>query len=266
MYVIFLIAVHVFKESVRDKVLYNLVFFAVLLIGVSYVIGQLTAGQDLKIVKDFGLAATSLFGLFIAVFIGISLVSKEVERRSIYSLLAKPIRRHELILGKYAGLVLTLFVNLALMAAALYCVLAFMSWTEVEAVKRSWEAPATDPAMLKAFFLIFVQLMLVTAVALFFSTFISSPMLSAVLTFGVVIMGYFKINFEDVVESRAAAYLARGFYYVLPNFGSFDVKAEVVHAQPVTWGYMALTTGYGLTYIVTLLVAAVFVFSRRDFK
>src|SRR3954454_21467452 len=107
------IAVNVFKESVRDKVLYNLVIFAVLLIAVSFLIGQLTAGQDIKIIKDLGLAAISLFGLFIAVFIGIQLVSKEVERRSIYSLLSKPIQRHQLVLGKYLGLVLTLAVNLA---------------------------------------------------------------------------------------------------------------------------------------------------------
>ena len=91
MRVIRTIAVNVFRESVRDKVLYNLVFFAVLLIGVSYLLGQLTAGQDVKIIKDLGLAAMSLFGLFIAVFIGIGLVSKEVEKRSIYALLAKPI-------------------------------------------------------------------------------------------------------------------------------------------------------------------------------
>ncbi len=112
------IAANVFKESVRDKVLYNLVFFAVLLIAVSYLLSQLTAGQDIKIIKDFGLAAMSLFGLFIAVFIGIVLVSKEVEKRSIYALLAKPIRRHEVVIGKYFGLVLTLLVNLAVMAVA----------------------------------------------------------------------------------------------------------------------------------------------------
>ena len=122
-----LIALNVFRESVRDKVLYNLVVFALLLIGASYLIGQLTAGQDVKIIKDLGLAATSIFGLFIAIFIGIGLVSKEVERRSIYSLLAKPITRTQLVLGKYAGLVLTLAVNLAVMAAALYAVLAFMA-------------------------------------------------------------------------------------------------------------------------------------------
>jgi len=100
------IALQVFRESVRDKVFYNLVLFAVLLIAASYLIGQLTAGQEVKIIKDLGLGATQVFGLFIAVFIGIGLVSKEVERRSIYSLLAKPVRRHELILGKYAGLVM----------------------------------------------------------------------------------------------------------------------------------------------------------------
>ena len=268
MRVIFLIAVHVFKDSVRDKVLYNLVVFAVLLIAASYLIGQLTAGQDLKIIKDLGLAATSIFGLFIAVFIGIGLVSKEIERRSIYSLLAKPIRRYELILGKYVGLVLTLLVNLTVMAVALYCVLAYMAWIETEEFARSWEAPATDPAMLKAFVLIFVQLMLVTAIALFFSTF-SSPILSAGLTFGLYVVGHFNAdlkNFETAVESRAAVYLARGLYYVLPNLAPFDVKAEVVHAQPVTLGYMALTTGYGLTYIAMLLLAAMFIFSQRDFK
>ncbi|PYQ70023.1 MAG: hypothetical protein DMG04_26180, partial [Acidobacteria bacterium] len=114
------IAVNVFRESVRDKILYNLVLFAILMIGASYVIGQLTAGQDVKIIKDLGLAATTLFGLFIAVFIGIGLVSKEVERRSIYSLLSKPIHRYQFVLGKYAGLVLTLVVNILVMAAALY--------------------------------------------------------------------------------------------------------------------------------------------------
>src|SRR5207237_8009129 len=121
------IALNVFKESVRDKVLYNLVFFAVLLIAVSYLLGQLTAGQDVKIIKDLGLSAMSVFGLFIAVFIGIGLVSKEVERRSIYGLLSKPIHRYQIVLGKYCGLTLTLAVNMAVMAVALYVVLADMS-------------------------------------------------------------------------------------------------------------------------------------------
>jgi len=262
------IALNVFRESVRDKVLYNLVLFAVLLMAASYLLGQLTAGQDVRIIKDLGLAATAIFGLFIAVFIGIGLVSKEVERRSVYGVLSKPIRRHEFIIGKYLGLVLTLAVNIAVMAAALYFVLAYMNWMETENVRRSWDAPALDPALLKAIFLIWVELCLITAVALCFSTF-STPIVSAVLTFGLYIVGHFNAdlkNFENVVESPAAVYFARGLYYVLPNLAPFDVKAEVVHAQPIGAAYLALTTAYGLVYIVMLLLVSMFVFSRRDFK
>src|SRR3982750_1466543 len=142
------IAVNQFKESVRDKVLYNLVFFAVLLIAVSFLLGQLTAGQDVKIIKDLGLGAISIFGLFIAVFIGIGLVSKEVERRSIYSLLSKPIRRYQLVVGKYAGLLLTLAVNLAIMVAAFYLVLAYMQWMAPDAMLEALDGPALDPRML----------------------------------------------------------------------------------------------------------------------
>jgi ABC-type transport system involved in multi-copper enzyme maturation permease subunit len=268
MSVIFPVALNVFRESVRDKVLYNLVFFAVLLIGASYLLSQLTAGQDVKIIKDLGLAASSLFGLFIAVFIGIGLVWKEVERRSIYSLLSKPLRRRDFVLGKYLGLVFTLLVNLTIMAAALYLVLAYYRWTSPESLSRAWETPAVDPALLKAFVLIFVELMLITAIALFFSTF-SSPLLSAALTFGLFIIGHFNADlrhFESVVASPAVAWVARALYYLLPNLAPFDIKSQVVHGQPVPAGYLLLTSAYGLVYIAALLVAAAAVFSRRDFK
>jgi len=262
------IALNVFRESVRDRVLYNLVFFAVLLIGASYLIGQLTAGQDVKIIKDLGLSATSVFGLFIAVFIGIGLVSKEVERRSVYSLLAKPILRSQMIAGKYAGLTLTLIVNVSIMAAALYAVLAYMAWGIPADVQRAWDAPALDPGMLKAVVLTLVELMIVTAIALFFSTF-STPMLSAALTFGLFVVGHFSDDlrhFEQVVDSPVAAALARGIYWVLPNLAQFDVRAQVVHAQPVQVGYMLWTALYALLYIAVLLTASIAVFSRRDFK
>src|SRR5207244_7447191 len=142
-------AVNVFKESVRDKILYNLVVFAVLLISASYLIGELTAGQDVKIIKDLGLASISIFGLLIAIFIGIGLVWKEVEKRSIYTLLPKPMRRQEFLLGKYFGLVLTLVINIAVMTAAFYLVLALMRLLEpgIDAVSA---APAPDAAMLNA--------------------------------------------------------------------------------------------------------------------
>jgi ABC-type transport system involved in multi-copper enzyme maturation permease subunit len=262
------IATNVFKESVRDKVLYNLVFFAVLLIAASYLLGQLTAGQEVKIIKDLGLSAIALFGLFIAVFIGIGLVSKEVERRSVYALLAKPVSRTQLIVGKYAGLVLTLLVNVAVMTAALYLVLGYMTWIETEEFRQGWDAPGTDPRLLVAIGLIFAELMLVTAIALFFSSF-SSPMLSAVLTYGLFVVGHFNAdlkNFEAVVSSRAAAALARGLYYLLPNFAAFDVKTQVVHGLPLSGSSVAWTLAYAGLYIGALLAAASVIFSRRDFK
>jgi len=268
MRVIGTIAISVFKESVRDKVLYNLVLFAVLLIGASYLLGQLTAGQDMKIIKDLGLSATSIFGLFIAVFIGIGLVWKEVERRSIYSVLSKPITRVQFILGKYAGLVLTLAVNLAVMTVALYAVLGAMMLLGPPSLVLVLDAPPLDPRLLLAVALIFVQLALVTALALFFSTF-SSPILSAVFTFGLYVVGQFNADlkqFDQVVNSSAAAWLARGLYYVLPNLAPFDIKALVVHGRPVSTGYVLLTAGYGVVYVTFVLVAAMLVFARRDFK
>jgi len=265
---VLVIGANVFRESVRDKVLYNLVLFAILLIGTSYLIGQLTAGQDVKIIKDLGLAAMSVFGLFIAIFIGIGLVSKEVEKRSIYSLLAKPVHRYHIVIGKFAGLVLTLAVNVAVMAAALYLVLAYMAWGAPPLVQSGWDAPARDPALLKAIALIFVELTLITAIALFFSTF-STPLLSAAFTISLFIAGHLSGDLRDfarMVDSASVATLARGLYWVLPNLAQFDVKAQVVHGQPVPFGYLALATAYAMLYVGVLLAAATFIFSRRDFK
>lgn len=263
-----IIARNVFRESVRDKVLYNLVGFAVLLMAASYLIGQLTAGQDVKIIKDLGLAAMSLFGVFMAVFIGIGLVSKEVEKRSIYALLAKPIQRWQLVVGKYLGLVLTLAVNVAVMTVALYAVLGYMAWSAGPQAARVWERPALDPQLLKAVLLTGGELAVVTAIAVFFSTF-STPMLSAAFTFGLFLAGRFSAdlrNFNLVTDAPAAAWLTRGLYYVLPNLGPFDIRAQVVHGQAVPASYLLLTLAYALLYGGALLLASTLIFSKRDFK
>jgi ABC-type transport system involved in multi-copper enzyme maturation permease subunit len=264
-----LVALHVFRDSVRDKVLYSIVAFAVLLMAASYLIGQLTAGQDLKIIKDLGLAAMSLMGLFIAVFIGIGLIAKEIDRRSVYAILAKPVRRQELLLGKYLGLVGTLLVNLAVMTLAYYVVLAYMGWKLPQSAIQASPAPAVDPRLLLAVVMITFELALVTAVALFWSTFSSSALLSAGLTVGLYIAGQFGAdlkNFEHVVESPVAGTIGRALYYLLPNFAAFDIKAQVVHALPIQPGYVWLTSAYAVMYIALLLTASVMIFSRRDFK
>jgi len=264
-----LVALHVFRDSVRDKVLYSIVAFAVVLMAVSYLIGQLTAGEDLKIIKDLGLAAMSLMGLFIAVFIGIGLIAREIDRRSIYAVLAKPVRRHELLLGKYLGLVGTLLVNLSVMAIAYYVVLAYIGTTLSPAALKAAPAPPTDPRLLLAVLMIALELSLVTAVALFWSTFSSSALLSAGFTVALYVAGQFGAdlkNFEQVVESPAAGMVGRVLYYVLPNFAAFDIKTEVVHALPLPAGYLAMTTLYAAVYIAALLIASVMIFARRDFK
>jgi ABC-type transport system involved in multi-copper enzyme maturation permease subunit len=258
----------VFKESVRDRIGYNLVFFAVLLMAASILLAQVTAGQDVKIIKDLGLAAASAIGVLLAVFIGISLVSKEVERRSIYSLLSKPITRTQFILGKYLGLTFTLVVNLAIMALAYYVVLLYLDWQSPEAVKQAWEAPAADPRLLKAFALIGVELMLVTALALFFSTF-SSAFLSAGLTIGVYLIGHFNAdlkNLSSLGDSPALIAIGKALYYALPNLTLLDVKADVVHAHAVSAQQMLMGVLSAGLYIALLLTGSIIVFSRRDFK
>jgi ABC-type transport system involved in multi-copper enzyme maturation permease subunit len=263
-----LIAIAVFRESVRDRVPLTIVGFGVLLVFATYLIGQMTAGQDLKIIKDLGLAALSILGLVIAVFIGIGLVAKEVEKRSIYSLLSKPVTREQLILGKYVGLVMTLAVNLAAMTVAYYVVLLYQQLTVPANQQSIWPAPATDPRLMVGILLIFVELTLVTAVALFFSTF-AGPMTAVLLTLGLWVAGHFNADlrqFEEVVDSKVVAYIARFAYYVLPNLAPFNVKAEVVHGVPVATSHVGLTMAYAVVYITVLLVAAMAIFRRRDFK
>src|SRR5216110_1831900 len=166
------IARNAFREAVRDRVLYNLVVFALLLIAGAIFLGELSAGQEAKIIVDLGLSAILLFGVFIAIFVGVGLVYKEIERRTLYAILAKPIGRGEFLLGKYLGLSLTLLVNVVVMGLGLSAAVVY--------VKRGW-----DPLVIHiwpAVFLIFIELMILTAVALLFSSF-SSPALSALLTF-----------------------------------------------------------------------------------
>jgi ABC-type transport system involved in multi-copper enzyme maturation permease subunit len=263
-----IIAGGVFRDSIRDRIAYGLVFFAVLLIAASFLLAQLTAGQDVKIIKDLGLAASSMIGLFIAVFFGIGLVTKEVERRSIYSLLSKPVTRSQFIVGKYIGLVMTLLINLSVMAVALYLVLAYFDWVTPASVKAAWESSALDPRMLEAFALIGVELMVMTAVTLFFSTF-SSSFLSAVLAAGVYIVGHFGDDLKTLdmtVNSWFLPMLGRAAYYLMPNLSRLDVRAAVVHAEPITGAYMAVTTLSSGLYILTLLVGATIIFSRRDLQ
>lgn len=262
------VALAVFKESVRDRVPYSLVLFSVVLMGASFLMSKLTADQDLKVVKDLGLATMNLIGLLIALFIGTGLVAKEVERRSIYSILAKPVTRTSFLLGKFAGLALTLAANLGLMTLAFYATLAYQQSTTLDWVQKGWHAPALDVRLLLPVGLMLVQLLVVTAVALLFSTF-STPLLAVLFTLGVWVAGQFSgdlRDFQAAVDSPAAVAVARAVYYVLPNLAALDVKNAVVHGLPVSWTAVSAAVAGALTYVALVLTVAASVFSRRDFK
>ncbi len=265
-----LVAMHVFKESVRDRVLYAIAAFAVLLVAASILIGQITAGQDVKIIKDLGLATIELAGIAMSVFVGIGLVSREIERRSIFALLAKPLPRSEFVVGKYLGLVLTIVVNIAAMTVALYVMLAYLHWRALPDQRLAWDAPATDPRLLVAVCLIAAEMALLTAVALFFSTFSSSAPLSLMLTLGLFIAGFFSDDlrhFGDIVDvSPIVGMIVAALGWSLPAFSAFDVKAQIVHGVPVPAGFVLWTLGYGVAYIAGLLVASVALFARREFQ
>ncbi|MDB4285661.1 ABC transporter permease [bacterium] len=250
------VAWNTFREAIRDKILYNLVFFALLIMGVSTYFGELTLGKRLKIIQDVSLASMSIFGLLIAIFVGIGLVYKEIQRRTIYTLLAKPISRGQFLIGKYLGLALTIILNVAVMSAVLLALLIIYADPVV-----NWEVG-------KAVFLILVELMLITAVAVFFSTF-STPTLSAMFTLGIYIVGRFSsdlVALSSRSENIVLKYLTMALHYLLPNLEKFDVKGLVVHWIPVSNAYVFQSFLYGLTYIIFLLVAAVLIFRRREFK
>jgi ABC-type transport system involved in multi-copper enzyme maturation permease subunit len=265
-----LVAWHVFKESVRDRVLYGIGAFAGLLVAGSVLIGEITAGQDLKIIKDLGLATIEIAAALMTVFIGTGLVSREIDRRSIFALLAKPLPRWEFIVGKYLGLVLTITVNVCGMAAVLYVVLAWQWWISPENIRMSWSAPAVDPRLLLVVVMIAAEMALLTAVALFFSCFSSSALLSVVFTAGIYVAGLASTDlrgFGDIVDAHpAVVWVVTVVGWALPAFSAFDIKSQVVHGLPVALGLVGATVLYAAVYGVAILAAAVVVFTRREFK
>ena len=252
------IARNAFREAVRDRVLYNLVLFVLLLTAASIFIGELSGGQERKVIVDLGLSAMLLFGVFIAIFVGVGLVYKEIERRTIYAVFSKPVGRGEFLVGKYFGLCLTLLGNVLVMAVGVSLALVYVS--------RGW-----DPLILKiwpAVLLIYMDLMLLTAIALLFSSF-SSPALSALLTFLVFIIGHFSADLKSLavsLGSTGARWLFTSLYYLLPNLANYSFITPAAHGHAPSPSFVFATALYALVYIVVILTVATLVFNRRNFK
>ena len=253
-----IVAVHTFREAVRDRVLYNLIFFALMMMAAAVLVGGVSIGIERGVIVNLGLTAISLFGIVMAIFIGVGLVYKEIEKRTLYSVLAKPIQRWQFLVGKFVGLLLTLVVNTVLMAIGLSAALFY--------VTRKFERG--DGTIVVAIYFILLELALITALALFFSCF-SSPILSTLYTLGIYVAGMFSPDIRDigmVTSSPVVKAVAKVIYYVLPNFHNFNTIAAAAHSETIPLALIWQNTAYAGLYVVVILIAASAMFSGRDLK
>lgn len=251
---VLVIGLNTFRENLREKLLYNLVIFALLIIGSSILLQRLSLGDTSRLILDLGLAAINVFGVLIAIFIGIGLVSKEIDKKTIYTIISKPVPRYEFLLGKYLGLSITLMVNTLIMLVGFLLVLVYM------------EVPI-GILLFKAVLFIFMELMVLTAVALLFSTF-TTPTLSAIFTLAIYVIGHLTGDLKALgakLGGMGQSFLT-GLYYVMPNLENFNIKGRVIHHLEVGGTEMALVLAYGLLYTTLLLVIAAVIFQRRDFR
>jgi ABC-type transport system involved in multi-copper enzyme maturation permease subunit len=249
------IAAVTWREAVRNRVLYSLLFFLVLLLAVSAVLDQMTMGQNGRVVLDLGLGLVHVFGALIAIFLGVAVISREISRKTLHVVLAKPVGRIAFLLGKYLGLVATLGVIVAAMGAVLTGVAAVFG-----------DLPG--PALIQAVGMIWVELAVLTAVAVFFAAF-TGPFLSGMFTLGVFVIGHLTPGLKSLGERSGDALVAvvsRGLYYALPNLETFDFKARALYQAPATAATTTLAVLYAAACAAVLLAAAGLVFTRRDFR
>ena len=251
------IASNTFREAVRDRVLYNLIVFALLMSGASILVGQISIGIERLVVINLGLTAVSVFGMVIAVFVGIGLVSKEIEKRTLYTVLSRPVRRWEFIVGKFFGLAGTLAVNTFFMAVGVFAALLYVSH----------HFQKQDAWVLVALYFIVLQFLIITALTLFFSSF-SSPLLSAVFAFSLFVIGSFAEDLRSFARMATGIQhgLATGAAYLVPNFSALNVISSVAHGQAVPGQLVLYNTAYVLTYTVMALCASVLIFEWRNLK
>jgi ABC-type transport system involved in multi-copper enzyme maturation permease subunit len=249
------LAGNTFREAVRNKLLYNLLLFAMLMITSSVVIADLHLGHAKRIYLDFGLSAIALFGTLIAIFVGINLVYREISLKTVYTLLAKPVHRWEFLLGKYAGLVALLLLEVAIMAGCFFALL-FLQKSEV-----TW-------SLVLAVGMIFLELTLITAVAIFFSSF-TTPYLAGMFTVALWIIGHLLADlraFGDHSEIASLNRLTEVLYWTLPNLDRLDIKGVAAAGKPLEGLQLAVSALYAVGYSTMLLLASVVLFRRRDFR
>lgn len=249
------LATNTFREAVRDRVLYSILFFAVGVLFLSLAMEELTIGDQAKVVRGVAQGAMDVFGSIIAMFLGVSLVWKEIDRKTIYTILSKPIPRWMFVLGKYSGLVLTLLVEVLILTAV---------YTAMMLVQQGMPPFVVYVSM----GMLMAELMLLTAWSTLFSSF-TTPTTAAAFTLAIFIIGHLADDiwlFGSQAEHEGVKSVARFLYWALPNFEVFSIRAEAVHERAVPWDRVGLGLLYGLGYTTAVLGAAVAIFQRRDMK
>jgi Cu-processing system permease protein len=252
---IWTLAVNTVRESIRNRILYALLFFAVLLIGSGSIVGTLSYVESERILQDIGLAAIRLFGVAIAIFVGIQLIYREVDRRTIYTILSKPLSRAEFLLGKFLGLTLTIWMQMAIMIVAFIGV-SLATGADLSASHAGF------------FALVAGELALVVAIATFFSSF-TTPMLAAFFTTGVWVVGQLTRDLREIgaaSEIPSVALATSALHRILPDLASFNLSIEAAHGLPIASSDVVLPLIYGLGYVTVVLMGAIAVFQRRDFR
>ncbi|MGJ5675762.1 MAG: ABC transporter permease [Nostochopsis sp.] len=254
---LYVIATNVFREVVRDRILFMIGFYIIILSIAIYFLPEFSATTEDKMFLDFALAAMNLLGLVVAIFVGTGLINKEIEKRTVLVLIAKPISRGELIVGKYFGLLTLLAV---LLTAMTVITLVFLLFSQV---------PYSIASILISVFFLFLQLSLMTAVAITFGVFTSS-LLATVLTFAVYLMGNIS---QDILKlgrlgsKHGIETFTQVLYLVLPDLSRLDVKNDAIYGLAALPNSITLISniGYGLLYILMLLAIAILIFSQREF-
>jgi ABC-type transport system involved in multi-copper enzyme maturation permease subunit len=251
------IAFNTFREAVRDRVLYNLIAFALLLSGAAIFVSQISIDIERLVVVNLGLTAVSLFGVVIAIFIGIGLVSKEIEKRTLYTVLSRPVRRWEFIIGKFFGLAGTLVVNTFFMGIGVFGALLY--------VAHKFTKP--DALILVALYFIILEFLVICSLALLFSSF-SSPLLSAVFAFSLFVIGSFADDLRGfaAMAHGVTRWFATAAAYLVPNFSALNVISAVAHQQSLGSQLILQNTLYALFYTAMALSGAVLIFERRNLK
>jgi ABC-type transport system involved in multi-copper enzyme maturation permease subunit len=251
------IASNTFREAVRDRVLYNLIAFTLLLSGAAILVGQISIDIERLVVVNLGLTAVSLFGVVIAIFIGIGLVSKEIEKRTLYTVLSRPVRRWEFIVGKFFGLAGTLVVNTFFMAIGVFAALLYVAH----------KFSAADGTILVALYFIILEFLIICSLALLFSSF-STPLLSAVFAFSLFVIGSFADDLRGFARMAHGFthWIAMGAAYLVPNFSALNVISAVAHQQALSGQLVVQNTLYALFYTAMALSGAILIFERRNLK